>query len=202
MKPGHTFLIPMRHLQNCQYDIFDGKWKGKLAFADMDNSGTSYTIISTISQISKEDPEIVVEKLYNQLNGRVLKSSGDIIPDVSNGTSLVGITLEETALKAVERGYNIEMVYPSDGTSAVPDGCGIVKNAPHEENAKEFVKFITSYETQEYAMDQFFRRPVRDDVTLNENFGEIKIIDFDVAKSAQEEQQTFERWHQLSGQED
>lgn len=182
--------------------LFDGSWKGKIAFADMDNSGTSYTIIATISQMTGEPSDSVVEQVYSQLDGRVLKSSGDVIPDVSNGTSLVGITLEETALKAINKGYNIDMIYPEDGTSAVPDGCGILLNAPHMENAESFVEFIGSYETQQYAMDEFYRRPVLEDVELNENFGELKIIDFDVAKAAEDEPLALGRWHQLTGQED
>ena len=182
--------------------LFDSKWKGKIAFADMDNSGTSYTIVSTISQITGDSPENVVSRLYNQLDGNILKSSGDVIPDVSNGTTLVGITLEETALKAINRGYNIDMIYPQDGTSAVPDGCGIVVNAPHEENAKLFIDFITGYDTQSYAMDEFYRRPVREDVKLRKVFGDITIIDFDVQQSAEEEEAAFDTWHQLTGQED
>lgn len=183
-------------------DLLNPKWKGKIAFADMDNSGTSYTIISTISQLTDTPIYEAVTQIYNQLDGRVLKTSGDIIPDVSNGTSLVGITLEETALKAIGKGYNIEMIYPEDGTSAVPDGCGILLNAPHKENAKAFVDFIESYDTQLYAMEQFYRRPVCKDVALGENFGEIKIIDFDVAKSAADEPEAFVCWHLLTGQED
>ena len=182
--------------------LFDGSWKGKIAFADMDNSGTSYTIVSTISQITGGSPEDVVSRLYNQLDGNILKSSGDVIPDVSNGTTLVGITLEETALKAINKGYNIDMIYPQDGTSAVPDGCGIVVNAPHEENAKLFIDFITGYDTQSYAMDEFYRRPVREDVKLRKVFGDITIIDFDVQRSAEEEEAAFDTWHQLTGQED
>ena len=182
--------------------LFDEKWKGRIAFADMDNSGTSYTIVSTISQMTGESPDAVVEKLFNQLNGKVLKSSGDVIPDVSNGTTLIGITLEETALKAINKGYNIEMIYPQDGTSAVPDGCAIVKNAPHQENAKLFIDFITGYDTQCYAMEEFSRRPVREDVALKKDFGDFTIIDFDVEKSAADENIAFGAWHRLTGQED
>ncbi|SDB42989.1 iron(III) transport system substrate-binding protein [Pseudobutyrivibrio sp. YE44] len=183
-------------------ELLDSKWQGKIAFADMDNSGTSYTIVSTIAQMQGKEPSDVVETIIHQTNGAILKSSGDIIPDVSNGTSLVGITLEETALKAIDRGYNIDMVYPKDGTSAVPDGCGILKNAPHEENAKRFIDFITSSQVQGFAMNQFYRRPIRTDVELREDFGKLNIIDFDVAKSAEDEEATFDRWHQLTGQED
>ena len=149
-----------------------------------------------------EDTATVVELVVDQLDGKLLKSSGEVIPDVSNGTTLVGITLEETALKAIDKGYNIEMVYPADGTSAVPDGVGLLKNAPHEENAKAFIDFITSYDTQSFAMEQYYRRPVREDVVLDKSFGKIKIIDFDVELSAQEKEGAFSTWHSLTDQED
>ena len=46
----------------------------------------------------------------NNLDGRVLTSSGQIIEQVSDGSFLMGITLEETAKKAILAGYDITMV--------------------------------------------------------------------------------------------
>ena len=181
-------------------ELFDEEWKGKIAFADPNNSGTSYTILSTMQQLFKEEKESLVPRFYEQLGGRVLSSSGQIIPRVSDGSYLVGITLEETAKKYIDMGYNISMIYPEDGTSAGPDGCAIIKNAPHSYNAGLFMDFVVSYDTQEYAMENFYRRPVRTDIALSSEYGYVRIIPFDIKKSASEESAVIALWDELAAE--
>ena len=191
-------LVPEGEAPKSWADLLDEKWRGQIAFADLHNSGTSYTILSAISAISGES---ALEKFVDGLKGNVLSSSGEIIPDVSNGTFLIGITLEETAKKSLLAGYDITMVYPEDGTVAVPDGVGMVKNAPHSYNAGKFIDFVTGYETQKYAMDRFYRRPVRTDIVLSEGYEDISQVDFDIEKSAKEEESIFSLWDRIIGKE-
>ena len=180
--------------------LFNERWKGQIAFADPGKSGTSYTIISTMEQIFDQEPKSLVPRFYDQLDGRILSSSGDIIPKVADGTYLVGITLEETARKAMDQGYDIAAVYPEDGTSAVPDGCAIVRNAAHSYNAGRFIDFVVSYDVQKYAMNSFHRRSVRTDLVDN-TYGELNKIDFDLDRSAREEAEVFALWNAMTGQE-
>ncbi|MCR5670594.1 MAG: extracellular solute-binding protein [Butyrivibrio sp.] len=178
-------------------DLFDPKWKGNIAFADPRSSGTSYTIISTMEQIFNKDAKEILPDFYDNLDGKVLSSSGDVIPEVSNGTCLVGITLEETAKKYINLGYDIAMRYPVDGTSAVPDGCAIVKNAPHTYNAGKFIDFVVGYDTQKYATENFERRSVRLDVDTEGYYPEINQISFDIERSAKEEETVYAIWDEL-----
>jgi iron(III) transport system substrate-binding protein len=133
-----------------------------------------------MEQLLGESYKTLLPKFYDQLGGEILDSSGDVIPAVSDGTYLIGITLEETAKKYIEKGYNISLIYPNDGTSAVPDGIAMLKNAPHSYNAGKFIDFVVGYDTQKYAMENFYRRPVRTDVDLSPTYGSTKLIDFDV----------------------
>lgn len=193
-------LVSYSEIPRSWTDIFDSRWKGRIAFADPNNSGTSYTIISTMEQLFREEPESLVPRFYEQLDGRILSSSGQIIPGVSDGTYLIGITLEETARKAMEQDEDIAMLYPEDGTSAVPDGCAMVKNAPHSYNAGKFIDFVVGYDTQKYAVENFYRRSVRTDLTTNSGNTE-SFMNFDVERSAKEEQEIFALWNALTGQE-
>lgn len=179
-------------------DLFLNKWKGLIAFADMEVSGTSYTILSTMEQLFDEEPETLIPRFYEQLNGNILESSGDILPSVESGKNLVGITLEETAKKYIDSGHDIAMIYPSDGTSAIPDACAIVKNAPHSYNAGKFIDFIVSLDTQKFAMEEFHRRPVRTDVEYQSEYGRIDLMDFDIRKSAVEEKEAMEIWREVT----
>ena len=73
----------------------------------------------------------------------------------------VGIALEETTLKEMAGNADIGMVYPMDGTTAVPDGCAIIKGAPHEKNAELFLEFTVSEDVQKLLEDRLCRRSVR-----------------------------------------
>jgi iron(III) transport system substrate-binding protein len=194
-------LVSKRDAPKTWEGLFDEKWKGKIAFADLWNSGTSYTIISTMEQLFNEPADQLLPRFYDQLDAKTLSSSGQVIPKVSDGSFLVGITLEETAKKAILSGYDISMVYPADGTSAVPDGCAMVKNAPHSYNAGKFIDFVVSLDTQNYAMEEFYRRPVRQDIDLLKDFGKIEMIEFDIEKSALEEPEVLRIWDELTGRE-
>ena len=193
-------LVAAENAPKSWSDLFDEKWKGQIAFADMEVSGTSYTIMSIMEQLFDEDLDSLIPRFYEQLDGNVLSSSGDIIPSVVSGEYLMGITLEETAKKYIKNGYDITMVYPEDGTSALPDACAMVKNAPHSYNAGKFIDFIVSLDTQQYAMEEFSRRPVRSDVTLSDGYGSFTLIYFDIKKSAQEEKHAMELWNSLTAE--
>ncbi len=178
-------------------DLLQPKWSGQIAFADLHSSGTSYTALSAISQMMGDDSEKVLTSFIEGVKPHVLASSSEVIPDVSNGTFLVGITLEETAMKSMRAGADITMVYPEDGTAAPPDGCAMVKNAPHRYNAGVFIDFVTGYDTQKYAMDTFMRRPIRRDIPLSGDYEAIRKIDFNIEKSAREEKQIFALWDEI-----
>ena len=150
-----------------------------------------------MEQIFERSYQQLLPDFYKQLDGRILRSSGEVIPKVSTGDFLVGITLEETAKKYIALGYDISLIFPRDGTSAVPDGCAILKNAPHTYNAGQFIDFVVGYDTQNYAMETFYRRPIRKDIPLSSSYGSAKLINFDVKKSAREEEAVFELWDKL-----
>lgn len=179
-------------------DIFSEKWKGQIAFADLHNSGTSYTILSAFSQITGRASADFMPEFIGLLDGKVLSSSGQIVPSVSNGRFAVGVTLEETALKGIAAGYDISMIYPAEGTSTVPDGVAMVVNAPHSYNAGLFIDFVVGLDTQKYAMDEFCRRTVRTDIDPAESLGVIKRAEFDIVRSAQDEEAVFEIWDSLN----
>ena len=61
----------------------------------------------------------------------------------------------DPASRSIAAGDELVMVYPADGTSCVPDGCAILKGAPHEENAKLFVDFTVSLSVQKLLQERF-----------------------------------------------
>ena len=90
--------------------------------------------------------------------------------------------------------------YPSDGTSAVPDGVSLVKGCPNEENAKLFIDFVTSRECQEAQSQKWGRRPVRNDMEVGEGMlplNELTLVDYDFDWAANEKETIIERFNDI-----
>lgn len=182
-------------------ELFSGDWKGKIAFADPGNSGTSCTALAAMCQVLELPPEELVELLAEELNGNISGNSKAVIDEVNEGTRLIGITLEETALKAIKQGADLSMIYPVEGTSAVPDGSAVVKNAPHRENARLFVEFTVSRDVQQMVEEEFCRRTVRTDLLQEQREEELKTIDFDLDWASENQPRLLECWQEQMGQE-
>lgn len=181
-------------------ELLKKEWKGRIAFADPQTSGTSCTALLTMCQVIKMEPRQMAERFMKHLDGKVLADSGLVMANVKEGTSPVGITLEESARKAKEQGADISIIYPEDGTSAVPDGTAIIKHAPHSENARLFLDFTVSRDVQKLLGDKLCRRSVRTDVEAREGFPEIAPMDFDIYWAGAHQRELLGWWKEQDGQ--
>lgn len=162
--------------------LSDPIFRGRIAFADPAISGSSFTALAT-QILAGNSMGKTLATLAENLQGKILSSSGDVLNAVADGSYLVGITLEETALKYIAAGADLAMVYPEEGTSCVPDASAIVKGAPHSENAKKFLDFTVSYEVQQMLSESSYRRPVRSDIPAGDSLlplQDIVLVDYDI----------------------
>lgn len=177
-------------------ELLDPRWKGKIAFADPEKSGSCYTALLTMIQLLSEDmsEEEVLERFADNLDGNMVPGSGDVLDQVISGTQLVGIALEETTLKEMADHADIGMVYPAEGTTAVPDGCAIIKDAPHEKNAELFLEFTVGEDVQKLLEDRLCRRSVR----KTDSEDDIREVRYDLEYSEEHREDILERWNQLT----
>lgn len=165
-------------------DLLSPAFGGRIAFADPAVSGSSFTALLTQILASGLESKAAMTQLAQALQGNILESSGDVLTAVADGTCLVGVTLEETALKYTAAGKDIAIVYPDDGTTCVPDGIALVKDAPHMDNAKCFLDFVISYDVQQLLPDSLCRRSVRTDVSGGDTLPDMQTIatlDYDIS---------------------
>lgn len=67
---------------------------------------------------------------------------------------------------AAQSGLPIEFVAPKEGAVAFPQPVAVVKNAPHEKAAQQFVNFLLTPEAQKIFATELFLRPVISGVDL------------------------------------
>ena len=136
----NTKLVPQGRLTAWQ-DLFSPAWQGRIAFCDPSISGSSFTGLVTMLHAVGGERDQVLRRFAVSLDGRQLSDSGDVLDSVASGTDLVGITLEETALKRVAEGAEIALVYPEDGTSCIPDGGALIKGLDRRLSEKTGIPF-------------------------------------------------------------
>ncbi|SCI89425.1 2-aminoethylphosphonate ABC transporter substrate-binding protein [uncultured Clostridium sp.] len=182
-------------------DLTKPEWKGKIAYCLPSKSGSAYTQLCTmlLAEGGKEEGWDFIDDLYDNLEGRIVDSSGKCHKMVADGEFYIGLTIEKSAVKYADND-SVGFVYPSDGTSAVPDGVALVKNCPNEDNAKLFIDFVTSKECQEEQSQNWGRRPVRSDVEVGEGMAklsELKLVDYDFDWAAKEKETIIEKFNDI-----
>lgn len=173
--------------------LTDPKWKGRIAFADPSDSMPCFTALSVAVQLYGEE---YAEKFACNLDGKCLERFCDVVRFVANGTYLIGVTLEDIAQDAIADGMDIAYLYPEDGVGAAVDGIAIVSNAPHLENARNFVDFALSRDTQYFLCETQNWRPVWSDVdtTDRQKLENLDLYYCGQGWSMQEQEDLLMRW--------
>ncbi len=164
-------------------DLLNPALKGKIAFADPSKSSSSFEhVVNILYGMGKGDPEKgwgFVQDLAKNLGGKLLSGSSAVYKGVADGEYTVGLTFEEGAATYVKSKAPVKIVYMSEGVISKADGTAIIKGAKNLENAKKFVDFVSSKETQTMIASQLSRRSVRKDVPPGEGLmplPQIKLI--------------------------
>ena len=140
-----------------------------------------------------------IKQFCDNLDGKILDSSDKCHEMVASGDFYVGLTFEKAAVQYKDD-PNLGFVYPNDGTSAVPDGVALIKNAPHEENAKLFIDFVTSKECQEEQSLDWGRRPIRSDAKISEGLAplsDIATVKYDFEQASDSKENILEKFNDI-----
>ena len=182
-------------------DLLDPHWKGKIAYCDPTKSGSAYTQLCTmiLSKGGETEGWNFVKQFYENLDGKMVDSSGKCHKLVKDGEYAIGITIEKSGV-LYDGDDSVDFTYFTDGNSAVPDGVALVTGAPNTENAKLFIDFVTGKECQTSQSGEFGRRPVRSDLTppgTLPKLDELKLVDYDFDWAANKKADIYEQWQEI-----
>ena len=177
-------------------DLFDPKWKNKIVIASPAKSGTAYAQVFGIYKMFGWDG---IKKFI--ANAKELDSSGLIYKGVADGEFPIGITLEFVAQRYIAGGAkNIKSIYPADGVIVSPEGAALIKGGPNPAEAKAFMDFLLSKETESFIFDKYFRRAVRTDIAAIgslPNLTGMNTLEIDITESKAIERELLGRWRNL-----
>ena len=164
-------------------DLLNPKLKGKIATADPSNASSAFAQLTNMlvdqGGYENEQAWTYVKNLFTLVDGKIASSSSNVYKAVADGEMAVGLTYEDPALKLLNDGVDVKVIYPKEGTVFLPGNAAIVKNAKHMENAKKFIDFILSQEIQDKLGTETTIRPIRKNAKTNKNMKamtEIKIV--------------------------
>ncbi len=195
-------LLPGAETPRTWSDLNAPRLRGSIAFADPAVSGSSYTLLRTILLAAGGGAAgwRAAEDFARSLDGIVLPESSLVFRSVASGEYLAGLTYENAVMDAGGAGSDVRVVYPADGTSAVPDGVAVVRGAGHGESARAFVDFVLGKDAALVVVDRFGRRSARSDAPGPEGkppLSDLKILPYDVGRAASERSATIDRFRGL-----
>lgn len=127
-------------------DLLGARFMGKLVAAHPGLSGGSLTATFVLANALGWP---FFEQLARQAVLQV-QSATEAVEKISSGErSAMLYGSEQAALRLRVQGGPVNLVYPADGTAAVPSATAVLREAPHPNAARLFATWIVSREAQE-----------------------------------------------------
>ena len=138
-------------------DLTSAAYHGHLAMSAPSRSGTTHLTVEAILQGYgwKKGWEILFSMCGNM--SVITERSFGVPQGVISGEFGIGVVIDFFGLSAVASGLPVEFVYPSI-TPIVPASIGLIKDAPHKDNARKFINFFLSQEGQSLLFDSKISR--------------------------------------------
>jgi iron(III) transport system substrate-binding protein len=150
-------------------DLLDPKWKGKVLIRDPLSSGTLRTVFGMVLARSVAEtggPERGFDWL-RRLDGQTkeyLQQPALMIEKLNRREGLVTIWELTDLLWQKKRGSPLDFHFAASGAPIIDDSIGLVAGAKHPAEAKAFIDFVGSPETQALTAREAFRLPARTDI--------------------------------------
>ncbi|HEY9080412.1 ABC transporter substrate-binding protein [Magnetovibrio sp.] len=138
-------------------DLKDPIYHGHVGMSSPSRSGTTHLTVETVLQGMGWDAGWAEWKEIAGNFKTVTERSFGVPDGVNSGQFGYGIVIDFFGLSSMGSGFPVDFVYP-EVTTLVPANVGIVKGAPNQTAAEEFVEFLLSPEGQELLLDPKIRR--------------------------------------------
>jgi putative spermidine/putrescine transport system substrate-binding protein len=156
-------------------DLLNPIYKGMIVYDDPRIHGTGFTFVSGINAVLGGGRDLKTGFDYmRKLDANVLKyAKENSYNELLRGEIPIWINADGNGLKAkyVDKAP-VEVVIPAEGTLSMPLVMGLVKGAPHKEEAKRYLDWLLSDEAQHLMAESFFEpvMPVKLNASLQAKF--------------------------------
>ena len=135
-------------------DMGQPRWKGQFAIANPHFGTTAFQMAALFVKWGDETAVGFLRSLT--LNGAVLAAGNSDVKDrVADGRVAFGVLDEDDAVVALREKRPVALIIPDQdgpdalGTMLMPNAALLIQGAPHEEQARRFIDFLTSAEAEQ-----------------------------------------------------
>ena len=153
-------------------DLLDPRWRGKILIRDPLASGTMRAVWGMIIERGLKQTHdtaagfLWLRRLDGQTKEYVL--NGPLLDQkIVRQEGLVTIWDLPDILLSRRDGLPLGYVFPKSGTPVIEDAIGVVRNARHRAQAREFVEYVGSVAAQMAATREAYRLPARLDLPVD-----------------------------------
>lgn len=125
------------------------RFKGAVAAKDPNFSGPAFQWLAGVFQTDGVDggKKLLTEVLTDKALAS-FSSGGKINKAILTGDAKVGINQDSSIIAKMRAGEPVQVIYPKEGSVALPQGFGISAKTKHMDEVKTFLAFIFSKEGQ------------------------------------------------------
>lgn len=188
--------------------LADVRWKGRVCVAKP-LFGTTRSHLVSLTLEMGEEAAFGLFRDWRKNGITLVEGNGDVRNRVVEGQFDIGLTDSDDALSAIERNKAVDYIVPDQtakwsGAYLIPNTVSILKNAPHNKEARAFVDFLLRPETEKWLAENGARQiPVRDiKAQLPDGLKSINPAAYEVQKLSEQIRPLGERiFHILNGDE-
>ncbi|TYB82690.1 MAG: ABC transporter substrate-binding protein [Kosmotoga sp.] len=141
-------------------DLMDSKWYDNFVMPNPEYSGAAVAAVGALAL--KYGWEYFEDLRENE--AVVVRGNSVVAQKIAAGEFPIGMTLDYIARGLREKGSPIDIIYPKDGTIAIPSPVAIMKSTDNMEAAMAFVNYILSEKGQKALVELGSLVPIRSDV--------------------------------------
>jgi iron(III) transport system substrate-binding protein len=166
-------------------ELADPKWKGRIAIADPNRAGSSFSHLYAIWKLY--GPDFIKALASNDV---MVAGDGSAAREaVASGERDIAPVSEYDAFEFKKEGKPVDVAWPEDGTVLLPAPLALVAGGKNADNGKALAEYMLSKEGQQLIVDTTLTWSARRDVAAPEGkppLDSIRTVSFDWRKVAAE----------------
>lgn len=177
-------------------DLLNNSYKGEIVLTDPVASSTAYLFVQNQLQRLGEEAGWKYLLKLSQLVGQFPSSGGAPPKLVGSGEYAICVAYVHALAKYTAQGFPVTIIAPPQSAGEV-DAVSVIKNAPHEENARKFVDFLLGTEAQTLFSKLSYTIPVNTSATIAEgavSIDSVELIDYDAELAGKQRDEVLLRW--------
>jgi len=179
-------------------DLLNPVYKGLIQMPSPQSSGTAYNMVASLVALWGEERAYTYMKALNPSIQTYTSSGTGPAQAVSTGACAIGIQFTPAFFENIDKGFPLEVIYPSEGVWFENPAVSVLKGAKNLEAAQALVDWLTSTKGQNTLTEATtFFYPITPGAKLGKGmpaFETLKTINVDPIWAANEKARLVKRW--------